>query len=368
LLFKKKIVTVAYFSNHANIVGGGELSFVDLVNYIRLYNVKPLVFVPGKGEVYDRLLERNISPCIYSLPQIRVKNSFRLIFALLIIVRALLQYKVNYVHTNGARCMLIAGVAAWLCRIPVIWHVRVLERDSCLDNIRGRLATKIIANSGAVAASLQQFNNPQKVIVIHNGIDVDLFKEAIPVNLQKEFNLPDHPVILAVGRLCAWKRFHVLIKACGILHENGMKCTCLIIGQDAEAEPEYCKMLRSMPAASGLSNIVFGNWRTNIPSIMKSAKLLALPSDREPFGRVIIEAWACGLPVIATNAGGPAELINHGDTGMLIPIDDPEALARTITLLLADEILYRRIVDNGCIRVMDFSIKAHAEKVASLYV
>jgi len=368
LAFKKKIVTVAFFSNHANIVGGGELSFIDLVDYTRLHNVKPLVFVPGKGEVYDRLLARSISPCIYSLPQIRFKNSIRLILALIIIVRALLHYKVNYVHTNGARCMLIAGIAAWLCRIPVVWHVRVLERDRYLDRIRFMMATKIIANSGAVAASLHQFNNPQKVIVIHNGINVNLFKESIPVNIQKEFNLPEHPVILAVGRLCAWKRFHVLINACGILRNNGLKCSCLIIGQDAEAEAEYCKMLRSMPAASGLSNIVFGNWRTDVPSIMKSADILVLPSDHEPFGRVILEAWACSLPVIATNAGGPAELIGHGDTGMLIPVDDPEALACTITLLLADDILYRRIVEKSRVRVMEFSIKAHAEKVASLYV
>ena len=122
-----------------------------------------------------------------------------------------------------------------------------------------------------------------------------------------------------------------------------------------------------MPVEYGLDNVVFLPWRTDIPSIMKSATLLALPSDGEAFGRVVIEAWACGLPVVSTNAGGPAEIITEGETGLLVPVDAPRALAQKIVLLLSDAPLRDRLTTNGLLRVKDFSLDAHTHGIVKVY-
>jgi L-malate glycosyltransferase len=245
----------------------------------------------------------------------------------------------------------------------------VLEREVRLDRFRSRLSNVIIANSGAVARTLQPLPHATAMVhIVHNGIDYREFAAATPSDLWREFSLPNLPVVLAVGRLCACKGFHVLIEACRILKEDHSPAfTCLIIGQDAPAEPAYCKQLREMPAQYGLNNVVFGSWRNDVPSIMKSAAILALTSDFESFGRVVIEAWACGLPVIATDAGGPAEIIEEGKTGLLVPAGKPQPLALKIAGLLIDKNLRDRLAENGRARVKDFSLDAHAGKIVSVY-
>jgi glycosyltransferase involved in cell wall biosynthesis len=360
---------VGFFSNHADIIGGGEISFIDLVDSIRRHGVTPVAFVPGKGEVYDRLCERNAHPCIYSLPPIRISTLPRLLYAFIIMIGILIRNKLHIAHANGARCMLLVGAACRVCRIPVVWHVRVMERDRFLDRIRSMLATAIIANSNAVAQAIDPFcNDSKKIYVVHNGIDINRIHSATPASLRGEFNSPPMlPVVLAAGRLCVYKRFHILIEACALLRESGPAFTCLIIGQDAEAEPQYANTLRAMPGKLGLNNVIFGAWRADVPSIMKSATLFVLPSFNEAFGRVILEAWACGLPLIATNTGGPAEIIEHEKTGILIPPDDAQALSRSITLVLIDKNLRESIALGGFVRVKDFSIEAHAKNIAAIY-
>jgi glycosyltransferase involved in cell wall biosynthesis len=265
--------------------------------------------------------------------------------------------------------MLIAGVAAFICGKKIVWHVRVMERDRMLDRIRALLATSIIANSGAVAATLQPVTNDMcKISTIYNGIHFEQFRSLPPIDLRKEFSLPEHPVVLMVARLCAWKRVDILIEACKLL-ENGNHpdFTCLIIGQDAEAEPEYVRKIKAFPAKLGLKNVCFGGERRDVPAIMRSSDLLVLPSYFEPFGRVIIEAWACGLPVIATDAGGPAEIIEKGVSGLLFPVDDAVALAKCISQVLSNSQLRNQLKNEGLRCVRDFSLETHAFRIKQLY-
>lgn len=359
---------IAFLSNHASIIGGGELSFIDLVDTIGKFDVHPVVFVPGKGEVEHRLKMHGIHAYRYDLPPISVDTVFSTARALLSLMLLLKKHRINIVHTNGARCMLMAGVAGKLLGLPVVWHVRVLERDRWLDYIRAFLADRIIVNSAAVGEAVRPFcRKKNRIGIIHNGIDLREFAEVNPLDLQKTFSLPDAPVVLAVGRLCAWKRFHILIEACGLVNKRKVPFTCLIVGRDAEVEKAYCKRLRAMPVESGIGNVVFGEWRTDVPAIMRAADLLVLPSDNEPFGRVIIEAWACGLPVVATDAGGPKELITDGEDGTLFPVDDTAALATKMERLLTNATLRQTLSEKGKKRAEQFSIEIHARKVREVY-
>lgn len=361
-------IRVGMFFNHASIIGGGELSFIDLIEQLRKYTVVPVVFVPGQGEISDELQKREIPVNCFPSPPIRFYTLPIVLFAVLKLTFSLHRYKLSIIHTNGARCMLYAGIAAAFNKIPTVWHIRVLERDAILDRFRAMLATKIITISASVAKKVQPISKPRsKIRIIYNGINTRPLFKASPSNLQKDFSLPAFPVILAVGRLCAVKRFHILIEACRMLKDNCTPFTCLIIGQDATAEPLYCKNLRSLPARYKLDNIIFGGWRANIPSIMKSSTLLVVPSAFEGFGRIIVEAWACGLPVVSTDAGGPGEIIQPGENGLLVPVDSPEALADKIKMALTDTKLQERLREEGIASVKEYTLEKHTKKIVSLY-
>ncbi len=361
-------IKVGLFFNHADIIGGGELSFIDLADAVRKYGITPTVFVPGTGEIEKKINILGIQHFRFPLPPIRWYTLPLLPFVVASIVVKMLLNKIDIAHINGARSMLLAGTAAVLCKIPVIWHVRVMERDKKLDFLRSLLAKVIIVNSHSAAYTLKSIGicGP-KIRVIYNGIDIRRFSEVNPADLQHKFGLPDLPIILAVGRLCEWKRFHILVEACAFLDKFNISYICLIVGNDAEGEKEYCNRLRSMPSKLGLDNVVFLPFQADIASIMKSAALLVLPSRGEAFGRVIIEAWACGLPVVAADIGGPSEIITDGENGLLFPVDSPEMLAQKIYLLLNDTLLRNRLSFNGLTRVKDFSLDTHAREIVSVY-
>ncbi len=139
-------------------------------------------------------------------------------------------------------------------------------------------------------------------------------------------------VVLYVGRFTAVKRLPLLIRAHtrAISELNRPLPLVLVGGHPGEWEGEHPL---AVARALGNKQIFFAGWRAHqqLPDAFNAADLLVLPSAGEAFGLVLVEAMACGLPVIATNSHGPAEIVADG-TGWLIPTDDEAALARTLVL------------------------------------
>ena len=136
------------------------------------------------------------------------------------------------------------------------------------------------------------------------------------------------PVLLYVGRYTEVKRIPLLIRAHTRARERFRAPAPLVLlgGFPGEWEGEHpLRVVRE----SGNPDVFLAGWRSHrdLPSGLNAADLLVLPSVHEQFGQVLVEAMACGLPVIAADAHGPAEVVNHGETGWLTPPDDEEALA-----------------------------------------
>jgi glycosyltransferase involved in cell wall biosynthesis len=115
--------------------------------------------------------------------------------------------------------------------------------------------------------------------------------------------------------------------------------------------------LQSMAAALGVDRRVrFLGWRTDASALYRAADVCVFPSRYEPLGNVVIQAWAHGLPVVAAASQGPAALIREGQDGLLVPIDDPDALAQAVRRLLEDRALAQALAEAGSRRVAaDFS-------------
>jgi glycosyltransferase involved in cell wall biosynthesis len=173
--------------------------------------------------------------------------------------------------------------------------------------------------------------------VVHNGIDAAPFDAVTPDEIgavRDELNLPETGVVGVFSRLAEWKGQHVLLEALRDLPN----VTALIVGDALFPEDRaYADRLRRTIQDDGLgSRVRMTGFREDVPVLMHACDVIVHTSTApEPFGRVIVEGMLAGRPVIATNIGGPAEVLNHGETGYLVPPGDAQTLADVLRTLTA---------------------------------
>jgi len=170
----------------------------------------------------------------------------------------------------------------------------------------------------------------------------------------------DAPLLLAMGRLHEAKAHDVALSALSQLPEAYLWI--------AGAGPEETR-LKSMSTALGLDDRVrFLGWRTDASALYRTADVCVFPSRYEPLGNVVIQAWAHGLPVVAAASQGPKALIEDGKDGLLVPVDDADALAAAVRRLLADKALRGRLAKRGAKRVeLEFSEAAVVAQWKALF-
>jgi glycosyltransferase involved in cell wall biosynthesis len=170
----------------------------------------------------------------------------------------------------------------------------------------------------------------------------------------------DAPLLLGMGRLHESKAHDITLAALASLPDAYLWL--------AGAGPEEAR-LKAMAAALGVEHRVrFLGWRTDASALYRAADVCVFPSRYEPLGNVVIQAWAHGLPVVAAASQGPQALIEDGKDGLLVPIDDAQALAEGVRRLLADKALRQRFVRRGAQRIeLEFSEAAVVAQWKALF-
>lgn len=162
---------------------------------------------------------------------------------------------------------------------------------------------------------------------------------ATPVSRTDLATPPGAPVALALGRLHVNKGFDVLLAAMAKLPE-----LYLWLAGDGELR----SALEAQAADLGIaSRVRFLGWREDAAALLAACDFLVCPSRHEPLGNVVIEAWAAGVPVVASASQGPAALIQHETTGLLVPVDDSDALTTAIRRAMTDTALRSSLRDAG---------------------
>ncbi|HKB26083.1 MAG TPA: glycosyltransferase family 4 protein, partial [Methylomirabilota bacterium] len=351
-------------SNHAEIVGGGEESLLGLLGALDRARWTPAVVVPAEGAVAARARALGGAVHVIPLPSLRRPGPAlaRSVGALRRLVTAT---AAALVHANGSRAMAYGGVAARLAHRPVIWHVRIGERDPLLDRALGWLADRVIVISHAVARRFPRAL-ARKVRVVPNGADLERFAPRPPsARLRAALGIPDGtPAVVSVGRFVALKGYGHLLDAAAALDAERPGVHWILVG-DGELRADLEARARSLGLAA---RVHFTGWRDDIPDLMALGDLLVLPSLAEPFGRVLIEAMAMARAVVATSAGGVPEIVVHGETGLLVPPADPRALAAAVRELLDDPARAARLGAAGRRRAQaEFGLARHAAAVGALY-
>ncbi|MBI1206996.1 MAG: glycosyltransferase [Azospirillum sp.] len=188
------------------------------------------------------------------------------------------------------------------------------------------LARHIVANGG----------HPDTTAVIHTFADLE---PAPPVE-RAEFDTPEGvPLLLALARLHASKALDILLQA--LVKIPGAYLWIAGDGPLRGVMASYAERLGVAP------RVRFLGWRTDRAALLAAADLCVFPSRIEPFGTVMVEAWAAGVPLIAAAAAGPLAYVRPDVNGLLVAIDDAEGLARAVERCLGDRDLCARLVEGG---------------------
>jgi glycosyltransferase involved in cell wall biosynthesis len=210
----------------------------------------------------------------------------------------------------------------------------------------------------------------KRVITIPNGIDERIFrkiKKAKYLRLMKKFGISKKDkIILFVGRVHPTKGIEFLIKAMKEVKQNSWKA--FIVGpiQDKEYFEYLSKKIREYKISD---KIFFTGFVTEEEKLIlyDISKIFFLPSIYEPFGIVILEAFARGKPVIAVDSDGPRFLIKHGENGFLVKYGDVENAAKYIRLLLNERKLYNKISQNNIKKAKQFTWNKIVKKIIKVY-
>lgn len=245
----------------------------------------------------------------------------------------------------------LAGVLTGRMR-RVAWWQANLPQFTFGERLATVLPTRaVFLYSHATAAVQRQFRPRRRTIVVHPGIDAPArLDKAARERLRGKLELPsDRPVIGIVGRLVSWKGQHHLLRALALLRDRGHAVHGLIVGGNAyDLEPAYEPSLHGLTAELGLeASVTFTGQVSDGPSYMQLMDIAVNASDHEPFGIVVLEGLAQEVPVVAVNAGGPAEIIEDGVSGTLVPEATPEHFADAFEALLVSPEARRRLAEGG---------------------
>jgi glycosyltransferase involved in cell wall biosynthesis len=235
-----------------------------------------------------------------------------------------------------------------------------------VDRFLAKWTDRVVGNSNAVVEFYRKAGIPSsRLEVIPSGIGDEEPPAVDPVEVRREFGFaPDAPVVLFAGRLAPQKAVGDLIAALDVLQHVRPDLRALIVGDGPDREA-----LEDLVNSFGLRLAVkFLGHRDDVPRLLAASDLLVLPSLYEGLPNVVLEAMRFRKPVVATSAPGTTEVVVDGETGLLVPMKAPTALARAIRTVIEDRDLARRMGEAGRARAeAEFRAETMVERFAGLY-
>jgi len=230
-----------------------------------------------------------------------------------------------------------------------------------------RQANRVIAISTALADFVTRTEgvSAEKVTVIRYGLEPRTFPPDASTQARSRLGVPQEgPVIGFFGRLIAQKGVDVLLEAFARLRPEHPDTRLIIVGAgDLRAD------LETQAAAQGLGGCVtFAGWVDDAPALMPGCDVIAMPSRWEGFGLVALEAMNARRSLVASRVSALPEIVVDGETGMLVPPDDPERLAEAIGGLLAEPDQAKAMGEAGHVRLVhDFGVERMVDQTLEVY-
>ncbi len=299
------------------------------------------------------------------------RRSSRDLRAWLRLIRFIRDEQVDILHAHKFGSNVWGAVIAKLARVPVMfahehtWSFEGQPVRRFIDRwVVGRLADAVIAVSAADERRMAEIVGipSEKIVLVPNGI------APLPPGdgsaVRRETGVPaDASVLVAVANLRPQKAIDVMIRALALIVPDYPEVRLLIAGGGERSE------LEDLAAALGVAgNVTFLGARADVADVLSAANVAVSSSDFEGSPLAGMEYLAAGLPIVATDVGGMPDLVREGDNGLLVPRQDPEAMAAAVAQLLAEPARARAMGERGrALQEREFSLEAMVRRVEALY-
>jgi glycosyltransferase involved in cell wall biosynthesis len=337
---------------------GGEAEEIEVVESARARGCR-IVPVPA--------LVRNLRPL----------HDLRALWSLFGLIRL---ERFQIVHTHTSKAGFVGRVAAWLARVPVIVHtphghvfwgyfsLAYTRLFVWLERLAARLTDRLVMLTEGELEDhgLRKVGRPEQYVVIPSGVNLDKVRLEAPSREVARLRLgvgPEALLVAGAGRLIAIKGFQTLIGAFPAV-AGAVPAARLVIAGEGPLRGALLEEARALGVSDRveIKEGVDGVW-----TVLSAGDLVVVPSLNEGMGRVVVEAMALGRAVVASAVGGIPTVVIDGETGLLVPPEDPEALARAVIELLKSAERRALMGEAGRRRAEEFSLPVMERRLLDLY-
>ncbi len=369
------MIKIGYIVSSLN-YGGVEKYVVDLANNIDRSGFDPVIFSLSSHIPLSSQLNSNTRIHTFE----RKKGNDPGLW--LQLSKKISQEKIDVLHSNNWSTYLETVAAKLLSLRPRLIHVQHGMEANDEQTQRRRFAKNrlrqactfftdqvaVVSEATKSFVQTEWYTPPDKIHLIHNGVNTDFFKPGSGKQIdhfKEKLGVTNTACIIgSVGRLMKVKNYAMLIKAFSMIVSKNPDTRLVLVGDGPEK-----KSLQHLVQNLGIENkIIFAGTTSDVRSFLQIMDIFVLPSFSEGVSLSLLEAMAAGCPAVATAVGGNKEVINPFQNGLLVPSDNPAAMAHALENLINDQLLYQRLRENSRKTVIrKFSLKQMIYHYQQLY-
>jgi glycosyltransferase involved in cell wall biosynthesis len=358
--------------------GGLEVIFLNILRCLDRSRFAPQVVFLTDGPFVGEVQEAGIETHVINAGRVReiVKGGS----AIVKLTRLIRDQGIDIVHTHNAKAHVYGGLAARIAGIPALYHLQGVPKPSFTrDGLVSLLsfaipARQTIACSNYVAHAFQSvWHSRRKVLVVHSGIVPRTNSATVQApTVRQEFGIPDGvPLVVMATRLQRWKGVHVFLDSAAQIVQKYREARFMVVGGTLFGLGEdYAEELRRQVERLQLANaVVFTGYRADVARFFEAADVVVHASiEPDPFPTVLLEAMDCAKPVVASDSGGPREIVQHAVTGFLVQPDQPDLQAQAVLRLIDNRDLGLQMGRAGATRVRtEFTAVRMTKRIELLY-
>jgi glycosyltransferase involved in cell wall biosynthesis len=359
----------------APFIGGAEQALLRLATGLDPSRYRTVVVAGHDGPFAAALRASSVAHHCIVLPAADRARPLRFARCVARLTAMLWRERAVLLYVNDAPAHTAAAVAARLLRLPRLLHLRFQYPAAGLRwFLRGGFEHAVFASRSLhdwARAQCPDLFPLEQCTVVANGFDPPAPPppDRLAAVARAAGLSAGDQVVGFVGRVVDTKGVEDYLHMAAALAARFPSCRFLIVGDDHGPPPTYRARMEELARQLAIADRCrFVGFRDDVWTMLHLCDVVVIPSRVEPFGNVAIEAGAAARPVVATRVGGLPEIVRDGETGLLVPPGEPQAVAEGVARLLVDGTLRRSLGERARERVSAcFSLSAHARRMADLF-